>query len=287
MLIEKRTESSLNLKIIPLSIWFLGMVCIMASISIVTQVDYKTILSCTRINGEGKCKIYSEKLISSKAKELIVFDVQKLLEAKIETSNSNTGKKKSATYRIALKTSDGMIPLSNSFTTEYAKKEKAVKQIQAFINNLNINSLQVQNDASLFILLSCLIFFGAGILLIFSGKIIILSFDKKTNKTDLIWQGILGSKTLTCNVSDIVEARSVVCTTPMGTNRYSFSSSNRSQSTYRDVLVTSSGEEIPLTSYCSSNTLGGLLSLFGKKSTVEEINSFLKKNTGDTSTTIR
>lgn len=108
---------------------------------------------CRRLEpftNQGKCELKSEGILGS---ESLFISIESLQNAKVDervSYDDDFGTSK--TYRVVIVTTEGNLPLTQAYTgglNEHNKKLKMVKEIRAFINNQNNESLSIEENHSL------------------------------------------------------------------------------------------------------------------------------------------
>ncbi|MEB3335875.1 MAG: hypothetical protein VKJ46_00310 [Leptolyngbyaceae bacterium] len=100
-------------------------------------------LTCQREEPtQGLCTLKAKQGPLSWEKTLQDFPVNQLQGAELESSTRST----SNLYRIVIITKEKALPLTSTFASGQENKAEIVDQINAFVNNLEQSSLQVQQD---------------------------------------------------------------------------------------------------------------------------------------------
>ncbi len=99
-----------------------------------------SIFECTRqgaSTNQGECELVSSGLLGSNRQTLTLASLQ---DAYTEESTEN------GLYRVVLQTTEGRIPLTGAYTSGRGSKDKAVEEIQAFINTATQEAVSVKQD---------------------------------------------------------------------------------------------------------------------------------------------
>lgn len=232
MIRQQKTDYSLTFKMIPISGWIVGTITIIAAFLIGYLFGDQATLSCKRSPEIGTCILTSYNPILFKHKVITTFDVANLLSANVDSSNSAHG----STYRVILETAKENIPLTDYYSYGYAKHRDITQEIQTFVNNKSSQYLEVNSGSFYLVILMFLVFFGSGFTMLMFSKVLSLTCDKNKQKIIFITWGMFGKRIREYNLSDLVSVKLEI-------------EEEKNSTCCRDVLLFSSGEKTPLTTY--------------------------------------
>ncbi|WP_131783515.1 hypothetical protein [Legionella gresilensis] len=163
-----------------------------------------------------------------------------------------------STYSIMLKTTDGLINMTQDSSVGYAKKEKIVDTINQFIATGTHNSVKLANPNPWWLSLISLLFTVVGLYIMLFSSGYELIFDKTNNRLQYMTKNITGNKNLSFVLSDVSKI-----------NVESNISNRRDGSrTFRLVILMKDGQTYPITSYFTSGA-------YQKRKIAKKINTFL------------
>ena len=161
-----------------------------------------TTFTCDRVTpNQGGCELVHSSLLFS---DEIIIPLENLQEAKIE-ANLNSANE---SYRIALVTQSGQIPLMADGSSDLEDQELRVNAVNEFLQNSNQPYLSIEEDHRLFSYIFGGIFIGAGFL--GSGVMtqeFTCKFDKSIGSLFLIKKGFLWTRNIKKPISDIVRLK--------------------------------------------------------------------------------
>ncbi len=130
------------------------------------------------LTNQGKCELKSQGILGS---ESLFMSIESLQNAKVdELVSYDDDFGTSRTYRVVIVTTEGNFPLTRVYTgglNEENKKRKMVKEIRAFINNQNKESLSIEENQSL--IMNVGIIFGVFGIIEILVAVYLPSFSKK------------------------------------------------------------------------------------------------------------
>ncbi|NCQ40365.1 MAG: hypothetical protein GW795_00360, partial [Cyanobacteria bacterium] len=156
-------------------------------------------LKCDRVETQQiSCQLTRQGL---KGKEII--NISKLYSTELGVSDSDDGE----TYGIELNTSEGIIPLTEVYSSGSKNKRKKIRQIDNFITDKNQTSLQITHDDRLFAYPfgAIFVFIGGGLMvasLTFFRQIYCI-FDKSKKKFLIREDNVFQSKIKEYNLGEI------------------------------------------------------------------------------------
>jgi len=131
----KKSEGTRYAKL-KIQIWvelLCSLLCIIIGLYVVLSAPNTTLI-CQRIETkQGKCKLTESKLLGSTSQEISLDDLQ---GGKVQKSKRNT--------KVVVLTKTGEIPLG--YGTNWGDKNPTAKQINSFVKNTDIKSLNVGQD---------------------------------------------------------------------------------------------------------------------------------------------
>ncbi|MBD0335605.1 MAG: hypothetical protein ICV62_08955, partial [Cyanobacteria bacterium Co-bin13] len=205
---------------------------------------------CSR-TAAAQCELVQSSPLGSRSR---TFPIASLQQAGVETHRNSDG---DYTYRVVLTTDQGLVPLTNAYSSGNGFHQNRAAQINQFIQTPTASSLRIHQDDRWLGLLFLLLFSGSGIALtLFVGKVVTCDFDKGMGQLTFTQRGLLKTETIRHPLHHLVGVT------------LQRSSGSKGGYTYRVAMVLKSGETLPLTSYYDSGKRD-------KEKTADTIRSFL------------
>jgi len=203
-----------------------------------------TTLRCDR--STTQCELTHSNLFGERQR---TFSTESLQRAEVDRRRSSDG---DSTYRVLIQTQEGDIPLTQSSSSEWARRQLQADEINTFIQDLAQPTLEIGENNYLVAIFIFVVFGLAGSSMVLCIQSSTLTFDKTLGKMTLTRSHIFGRrKEEKYPLKQLVGAQL-----------------QHSDDTCRIVLMLDSGKMIPLTNYYSSGAKG-------KQKLVNQICKFL------------
>ncbi len=248
MKIVQQTPTVLKLQDQPVGLWIFGSLFVIAGLFVMTVFGRASTLTCRRVEPtQGKCELAESGLLGSQSQEIPLTGLQ---GAKVETSSSSDGD----TYRVALLTRDGNIPLTSIYSSGYEAKQASASRVDAFVSNPGEALLTVRDDSRWFAYPFGGIFVAAGLFVVSVTQVVTCSFDKTLGCMVVKRKGLFKTELLEHRLREVLDVQVEDSTDSDG------------DQTYRVRFLLACGDRLPLTSYYSS----------GRESKQEAVNCICK-----------
>jgi len=122
-----------------------GLIFIAAGVLVAVFFGAHVILTCEWIEPRsGRCELVTENLLGANRRTIRAEDIR---TATVEVSEDSDG---DDTYRVALETTQGVIPLTDFYSSGFSDKQRITEQINAFLADGDAPTLIVDQDERLF-----------------------------------------------------------------------------------------------------------------------------------------
>ena len=215
----------------PVRHWIVGLVFTLVGLMAIAGPEQMMTFTCDRLTpNQGSCQLVHSSLLFSNE---IAIPLENLQQATIEANLSSANQ----SYRIALVTESGQIPLMNDSSSNLEEQQLRVNKVNEFLQNPERQSLSIKEDNRLFSYIFGGIFIGTA--LVGSGVItqeFTCKFDKSLGSLTLIKKGWGWTRKVKQPISDIIGLQ-------VGNPK-----KREEKNSYKISLVLSSGKRIGLTS---------------------------------------
>ncbi|MBD2257039.1 tetratricopeptide repeat protein [Pseudanabaena sp. FACHB-2040] len=250
MRVVRQTSTQLTLRLVPWLLWLMGGIFTGAGLMVWLALGGETVFECTR-TAPAQCELTQSNPLGSRSR---TFSLAGLQQAEVETHRNSDG---DHTYRVVLTTDQGVVPLTNAYSSGNGFHQNRAAQINQFIQSPAAASLRIHQDDRWIGLLFLVLFSGTGLaLMLVVGKVVTCDFDKSMGQLTFTKRGLLGAETVQHPLHHLVSVT------------LQRSSGSKGGNTYRLALGLKTGETLPLTSYYDSGKRD-------KEKTANAIRSFL------------
>lgn len=241
MKVRQTSSRHLTLRSVPWTTGLVGIVFIALGLGVGALFGEKSLLECDRA-GAGQCTLSRSNLINSQTR---TFAIASLQGAEVNTSNSSDGD----TYRVLLLTSEGAVPLTHVYDSNWSKSARQADEANRFIQTPTMPSLRLGRDRRWVGGLIMFFFSGGGLYLLIKTKVATCEFDKSTNRMALCLQGLLGSESRQYALQQILGLR-----VELSQKANPEDDDDEKGPSSRLTLVLKTGEVIPLSRIYTNDT---------------------------------
>ncbi len=184
----------------PVFILIIGSLVFIAGLLIITFVSQRTTLECHRNNNTNSCILVHSSFLKTITKEI---PVEKVGTAEVLERREREG---GHTYKLIIHTEDEKLTLASGYSGDYETKSFNANKINHFINNKNEKHLYIEEDLTLFGLLTGSIFAIAGLAIMLLAYKTSIDIDGKTGMLMIIKKNIIHKRFDTNRLENIEEA---------------------------------------------------------------------------------
>ncbi len=248
MKIIRYDQQHIAVRFNPAGMWIMGVAFLGFAALAVLILGSQSTLTCIR--SDRTCSLEKKSLLKTSSLDI---PMEQLQGAQLITVTDSEG---SDTYKVALNTTGGSIPLTGYSSSGYNSRRRIVEKINAFLTDASQQRLEVKQDSRILLYIIGAIFAGIGLLLILLISRITVDLDRTKGLATLKRRSLITSSVDEILLGDLTGAEVQ-------------GSSGSKGASYRVALVQRSGQRTPLTGYYSSGYQG-------KQKLAEEINNFLQ-----------
>lgn len=249
MKITRYDQQHIAIHSYPTTMWLLGIGFVISAVIGVLFLSSQSILTCAR--AESICNLEEKTLLKTMT---LSIPLGQLVSAEVYTNDEIYG---GESYKILLNTTNGTILLTSYSARDYNSHVLVADEINTFISNPALPSLEVKQGSRMFLYIISAIFVVIGLLFFVLSRRVTLDLDRTKGLATLKRANLLKSSTDEIQLETLAKAEVQ-------------SSREQNGMTFRVTLVPHAGKRIPLTKSFSSGYKD-------KQKMAEAINHFLEE----------
>ncbi|MFZ6029283.1 MAG: hypothetical protein ACOYYS_16345 [Chloroflexota bacterium] len=236
--IEKNTDR-LVLRSNPYGQIAFGLIFVLAAFAFAYFLGRSVAIRCQRAGAAIDCQLDEKLLGVTSVRQRTIGGIQR---AEIDEHHSSDG---GYTYQVILVTGSGRVPLMGYSSSGYGEKEETARQINDFIQGGRQDVLEFDVPVNWIVLVFLFVFGGVGLAMIVLAKTVQIEMLRTEGVLRIHKDGLFGGSQQEYLLREIQD---VVLQSHVSRSRRS----RRSGRTYRIAFLTTSDEEVPLSSVYTS-----------------------------------